>query len=135
MGKFSQTKTLPGKFQVTAPKESTNKKRSSYKYKKFQPIGLSQNTNQQLNLYSNIQLNLFLQILLLFTNSSMWLTPLHKSHNMTNSTTTILIVVVDLQQFHSKTPIKSSIVGTKNFAWYRIQRCTRVAVKSLYCVF
>ena len=44
---------------------------------------------------------------------------MHESHYITNSTATILIVIVDLQQLHTKTPIRSLIVGVRDFDWYK----------------
>ena len=61
MGKTShKEKTLPGEFQVTTLKNLLIKNHG-YKYKEFyHHPGLSQNTNLQLNLYSNLQLDLIL---------------------------------------------------------------------------
>ena len=49
---------------------------------------------------------------------------------MTNFIVTLLNVVVDLQQLHIKTPIRFSIVGVREFAWYRTQGHTRIATRS-----
>ena len=54
---------------------------------------------------------------------------------MTNFIATLLIVVVDLQQIHIKRPIRSSIAGARDFAWYGTQKRTRVALGSLFLLF
>ena len=46
---------------------------------------------------------------------------------MTNSTTTILIVVVDFATTSHRIPLRSSTVGIRDFPCYRAQLCTRVA--------
>jgi len=54
---------------------------------------------------------------------------------ITNFIAALLIVLVDLQQFHIKTPIKSSIVGVRDFAWYRTQRRTQELQQELFLLF
>ena len=101
-------------------------------------------TNLQLNLYPNTQLHLFcsdsspfwctapkyvtnqsdaqipVRSLLVYTNPNTWLTP----HNP-------LIVVVDLQQLHIETPIRSSMLVQETLFGYRTQRRIRNAVRTL----
>ena len=62
MGKnLSQDKNLTGWILGLYSQESTNKKSSGYKYEEsYHYPNLSQNTNLQLNICSNIQLDLIL---------------------------------------------------------------------------
>ena len=61
MGKTNKTKTLPGDFKVTTPKNPLINNQAITS-KRILPItlGLSQITNIQLNLHSNTQLDLIL---------------------------------------------------------------------------
>ena len=68
--------------------------------------------------------------------SNQCLTFLHKSHYVTSYTATFFIVVVDLQQLHTETPIRFLIIfGAKEFTWYKTQRHTRVTTRSFSSIF
>ena len=62
MGKtFHKAKTPSGEFKVTTLKNPLINNQSSYKYEEsYHYFGLFQNTNLQLNLHSNTQLDLIL---------------------------------------------------------------------------
>ena len=97
------------------------------------PFGLSRNTNLQLNPYPNTQLDLYCSsnLSVQCTNPNMWLTNdvrilvrdwLHGNH---------LIDVVDLQQLHIETPIRSLMMVWETLLDYRTQRRTRNAARTL----
>ena len=85
------------------------------------------NTNLQLNLYPNTQLDLYCSsnLSVQYMNLNSWLTndTQISIRDLLHSNT--LIVVVDLQQFHIKTPIRSSMLVQETLLGCRTQRRIR----------
>ena len=97
------------------------------------PFGLSRNTNLQLNHYPNTQLDLYCSgnLFVQCTNPNTWLTNdvriLVRDWLHSNP----LIDVVDLQQLHIETLIRSLMMVWETLLGYRTQRRTRNIARTL----